>query len=455
MPHRNPRPASFYAAFVVGCVVTAATAFGQVMDEKFRIDAPDGQTGSKFGFAVAMDGGVLAVGVPFARDDGIGTGAVYLFDAGTGEQLAKLLPSDRDAGDEFGCSVAMHGGVVAIGAKRDDDNGSDSGAAYLFDVATGTQFAKLLADDGAVNDNFGGAIAINDGVVVVGAHGHFYGFGAAYVYEASTGDQVSKLMATYGAMGDFFGASVAIEGGRIAVGAPNRSHFGKRTGAAYMFDASGGTQLFQLIPESWNLFARFGASIAMDGGVVAVGADRQNGGGVFSSGAGFLFDADSGEQLEMLVAADGAANDKLGTSIAIHDGVVVIGAVGADDNGSYSGSAYLFDASTGAQSAELLPSDGAAEDWFGHAVTVFDGVVGVGAPQADVESGTNAGSVYVFDAAGCAPDLNGDGQVNTQDFLAFLNAWARGDAVADWNRDGRFDTQDVVAFLNDWAAGCP
>lgn len=55
---------------------------------------------------------------------------------------------------------------------------------------------------------------------------------------------------------------------------------------------------------------------------------------------------------------------------------------------------------------------------------------------------------------GCLADLNGDGTVNTQDFLAFLGAWAGREPVADWNHDGRTDTLDFLAYLNDWVAGC-
>ena len=54
----------------------------------------------------------------------------------------------------------------------------------------------------------------------------------------------------------------------------------------------------------------------------------------------------------------------------------------------------------------------------------------------------------------CPADFNGDEAVNTQDVLAFLNAWAAGEAAADFNRDGTVNTQDVLAFLNAWASGC-
>jgi hypothetical protein len=62
---------------------------------------------------------------------------------------------------------------------------------------------------------------------------------------------------------------------------------------------------------------------------------------------------------------------------------------------------------------------------------------------------------FVINGSGsCVADFNADGSVNTQDVLAFLNAWNTGDADADINGDGTINTQDVVAFLNAWNSGC-
>jgi hypothetical protein len=58
------------------------------------------------------------------------------------------------------------------------------------------------------------------------------------------------------------------------------------------------------------------------------------------------------------------------------------------------------------------------------------------------------------DCENCAVDLNGDGVVNTQDFVRFLNAWAARDPLADWDGNGEIDTRDFVAYLNAWVAGC-
>jgi hypothetical protein len=54
----------------------------------------------------------------------------------------------------------------------------------------------------------------------------------------------------------------------------------------------------------------------------------------------------------------------------------------------------------------------------------------------------------------CPPDFNGDGSVDSQDFIAFLNAFTAGDPSADFNNDGSVDSQDFIAFLNAFVAGC-
>ena len=69
------------------------------------------------------------------------------------------------------------------------------------------------------------------------------------------------------------------------------------------------------------------------------------------------------------------------------------------------------------------------------------------------EDGSSDGETWVW-ANPCHPDLNNDGVVNTQDFIAFLNAWATGDPLADWNDDGTIDTRDFIAYLGAWSAGC-
>jgi hypothetical protein len=106
----------------------------------------------------------------------------------TGSQIAKLTASDADAEDFFGVSVAVSGSTALVGARFDDDAGSDSGSAYLFDVATGSQKAKLTASDAAAGDRFGRTVAISGATALVGASGNSdagESSGSAYVFERS------------------------------------------------------------------------------------------------------------------------------------------------------------------------------------------------------------------------------------------------------------------------------
>lgn len=94
---------------------------------------------------------------------------------GQWEQFHKLTADDAEFDNRFGFSVAISGGIAVVGAYTDDDAcpedpACNSGSAYLFDVATGKQLHKLTADDDAEGDQFG-MVAINDGIVVIGAYG--------------------------------------------------------------------------------------------------------------------------------------------------------------------------------------------------------------------------------------------------------------------------------------------
>jgi hypothetical protein len=118
------------------------------------------------------------------------------------------------------------------------------------------------------------------------------------------------------------------------------------------------------------------------------------------SGAVYVFEKNSSnmyEQLDKLVARDGAEDDFFGRFIAAAGSVVVVGASGTDDKGSRSGSAYVFersDAGQYEQVSKLVASDGAADDTFGSAVaTTADGLVVVGARLKDDARGT----AYVFE----------------------------------------------------------
>ncbi len=116
-------------------------------------------------------------------------------------------------------------------------------------------------------------------------------------------------------------------------------------------------------------------------------------------GGGFDYTQINANTAFKLTAYDGAASDQFGHSVAVGSGVIVVGAPGDDDNGSSSGSVYLYNIK-GTLITKIKPSDGAAGDQFGYSVAVGSGRIVVGAPGADVGGINSSGAAYIFDLAG-------------------------------------------------------
>ena len=178
-------------------------------------------------------------------DNGTNSGSAYVFKrAGASwAQETKLLPSDGATIDVFGISVSISGDYAVVGAHRDRDNGSFSGSAYVFkrtDV-TWTQEAKLLPSDGAADDQFGISVSISGDYAVVGAQendDNGSNSGSAYLFKRSgtSWAQETKLLASDGAAADEFGRSVSISGDYAVVGAWRDNDNGTDAGSAYLYN---------------------------------------------------------------------------------------------------------------------------------------------------------------------------------------------------------------------------
>ncbi|NOG54069.1 MAG: hypothetical protein HND57_07030 [Planctomycetes bacterium] len=366
--------------------------------EVAKLLAADGAMDDEFGYRVAISGTTAVVGAWEDQDNGLMSGSAFLFDTTTGAQIAKLLPADGRGGDRFGVSVAISGTTAIIGARMDDDNGTDSGSAYLFDTTTGMQITKLLPTDGASGSQFGVSVAISGTIAIVGAHSdeeNGSASGSAYLFNTMTGEQIAKLLPTDGAAFDYFGFRVAISGTTAIVAATGDADNGLYSGSAYLFDTTTGTQIAKLLPTDGAERDAFGESVAINGTIAIVGANQDDDNGV-NSGSAYLFDSTTGAQIAKLLPTDGAGIDSFGVSVAISGTTAVVGAFGDDDNGDLSGSAYLFDTTTGEQIAKFLPADGAEGDQFGRSVAIGGTTVIVGARDDD-DNGTDSGSAYVFE----------------------------------------------------------
>ena len=84
----------------------------------------------------------------------------------------------------------------------------------------------------------------------------------------------------------------------------------------------------------------FGDSVDVYEEIVAVGApyDDENGS---NAGAVYLFTTD-GDFIEKIISPDGQDFDLFGFDVSIAGNEMVVGAYGDDDNGSASGSAYIY-----------------------------------------------------------------------------------------------------------------
>jgi hypothetical protein len=162
------------------------------------------------------------------------------------EPTIKLTAADAAAGDIFGYSTAISGKTAIIGAHQHSDAGQYSGSAYVFDFVVGSQIAKLTAADAAAGDRFGQSVAISRNIAVVGApndnHSGVSSAGSAYLFNVTTGQQLAKLTAPDAAGSDLFGTSVAISGNTAIVGSVFDDHVGGTdAGSAYLFDATTAT----------------------------------------------------------------------------------------------------------------------------------------------------------------------------------------------------------------------
>ena len=442
--------------------VPAFSAQGQIVHPDLKLTPPDGGADQVFGHDVEIDEGILVVGAP--GDDALGseTGAAYVYDAMSGDLIVKLLADDGASGDLFGSRVAIADGIVVVGAPSDTHSNIASGSVYLFDATTGAQLAKLVANDASDGDLFGSSVAIDAGLVVVGAmfdDDQGDNSGSAYVFDANSGSQLAKLLPDVAAPASnhAFGVSVAIDAGTIGVG--SRSYFvlgeGFTISGVYLFDTQGFDQTDVLRASNGTASDFFGEDIDIGSGLVAVGAWARS---VFfdQSGAAYVFDASSGEEMHYIVPDDGHDRDNFGISVGIDNGTLIIGAHQDGDKGFNAGSAYLYDAQDGNLVEKILAQDGDAFDVFGTSVAIENELIAIGA-IGDQDNGNDSGSVYVIgsDANACPGDFNDDGSLDFFDISDYLGAFNSGDLSADFDGDGNLNFFDVSDFLAAFSAGCP
>lgn len=200
-----------------------------------------------------------------------------------------------------------------------------------------------------------------------------------------------------------FGYSVALDEDTALIGVPGDDEKGSAAGAVYVFrrDEKGVWQQMQKLTASNGKASNFfGASVALSGDVALVGARGANPEGSFS-GAVYVFVRGSDgvwKEVQVLNADDGKAGNFFGWSVAVYGNTALIGARGNGDEKSFPGAAYVFTQGADgkwAQAQKLTALDGAGGDEFGYSVALLDNTALIGA-RGKNEKGILTGAAYLF-----------------------------------------------------------
>lgn len=388
-----------------------------VQEAYLKATTPDAN--DRFGSSVAIDGETIVVGAP-GEDGGspgvngvesnntqYGAGAAYVFKKTNEGWTRQAYLKAAHPGSEyaFGTAVAIHTGIIAVGAPGEssastgidgdpiDDTAPSSGAAYIFsqEGESWTQRAYLKASDTESYAKFGSSISLTSDFLVVGAPSQGSndpadqaGSGAVYIFraEAAAWSQEALLKASNPRQNAGFGGAVAMYARLLVVGAPheNKNATGinptsgtysmMSVGAAYVFSRAENSPIWEqeayLKPPVAYDFMEFGSTVAAGESTVMAGApgDRSLAFGVGgnplagernASGAIHLFRrGQQGWQYRAYIKSSNPdSNDRFGTAIALENTLAVVGASGessvgleegpSDNSRPESGAAYAFE----------------------------------------------------------------------------------------------------------------
>ncbi len=294
-----------------------------------------GELQDNFGSAVEIKGDFILIAAAFDDVDGLrDAGKVLVFKRdmnGSFMLWQTLTASDRDQGDSFGSAISMDGDRLAIGAwfARNNlaatNNDANAGAVYTYLLAPATEMwteEHILTPDSLDwngGDLFGGALALQGDILIVGADGDAVDVnrqnilddaGAVFVFEWDPNQngfvEAQKLVASDREEDGSFGQKVALVGTKILVGAPGESEKVAENdpnalsfaGAAYLFEPNpmgNWEEVQRIIPFERGTFDSFGFALGMTDSALVISAnqddqDAMGGDSIPNTGSVFFFE---------------------------------------------------------------------------------------------------------------------------------------------------------------------
>ncbi|NRA74666.1 MAG: HYR domain-containing protein, partial [Planctomycetes bacterium] len=302
-----------------------------------------------------------------------------------------------NAADHFGKAASMSANWLALGAPESEMSGFDGGAVHIFRNIGSRWVVEdvLTAPDPEDGADFGMSLSLSGDQLIVGAPGRSGGpsegdTGAVYIYrhDGTSWNFEQKIEASNGEANAEFGISVGISDDRAVIGAW-AALSNSNDGAAYIFSFDGNTWTEDQIIASNDPDAakRFGGTVAIDGDYIAVGDARADLGFLNHVGAVHLYTSITPTNwifTQKLTAQDPQENAEFGSSIALSESHLLVGAPIADES---DGAAYHFERSSFVYSQSGKLSEGLDNAQQGSGVAITNNCLVVGAWRADDDKG--------------------------------------------------------------------
>jgi len=347
-----------------------------------KIMASDASSSDWFGYSVGISGSTILIGAYGDSSYASYAGAAYHFEAVVSQNIVENQQTifDLEAGDEDGDTVSFSldggadvtlmnvnpsSGLLSFNTAPDFETPTDANADNIYE-------ATLVISAGGDNTSYRVFVQIGD----IGYEGD--------APIAMSLKELTKLSAPNTFLNARFGKIVAIDDTTVVVG-----DTGERAVFVYEYqsDSNSFTKVARLTPSV--LVTGWGQSVAIDGDIVVVGATKgfsMVSGQNRETGLAYIFEkppggwADMVSETALLSPSDGRWYDDFGASVAVSGDTIIVGAPIADtlssDIYTNEGAAYIFikpDSGgwvTATEDSKLIPSDSAPNQYFGRLVVM-------------------------------------------------------------------------------------
>ena len=407
-------------------------------ENTFFGDPAGPQPDSAFGEAIATSNKFRVVGAKQVSHNGIlNAGAAFVFDMQTGQLLHRLRHPDPFINSRFGFSVGIAGDTIIVGSESsqgnlhsfnaitgdleqtflhphssngsigsqlatlgrtliaaDETDATQGGSLLLFNLDTGEHLQTIANPAPSSNDNFGSSVVATDDYIIVGIPGdagtsNVGQSGSVAIFDATTKLLLSTIENPVPRSNANFGASLAVVGDQLVVGAPKDAETGVSVGRVYQFDLSTNSLVRTLSHPTPASNQRFGEAVAMDSDSVYVGVPGDS---TFSPGNGSVFAFGLSTGSSQYVIASPIAGDFVGfgSEINIYESALAVG------SNSGTSEIQLFSGVDGSLAESVIDPSLGINDQFARQVAASDDYVVVASFGSQDDSPQNSW-LWVYD----------------------------------------------------------